>query len=485
MATKQKCYYELLMVDRSASSHQIRDAYKRLAKQLHPDKGSAEEEESNKQRFQQLLEAYQVLSNPSERAWYDAHRQQILHPQHYTQDFSGFDFNIEELLQGVFIAAARKSDEWTSFYKKVEEAFITVRKTEERVRVSEGLDLPSFAKGPLFGDASSSKETVDGFYNYWRGFQTCLSFSWADQFDVLQEKNRQIRKLAEKENRRFRGEARRDYLDKLAALLQLVRTNDPRVRAFEAEQKAKAEEAAQAEKAARQRQAEEWTILKSKLLEEEMRSYDHQGNSNVVEQMLARKEEGDFFDCLVCEKSFKTQNQLISHERSKDHKRRYKKLLEEVDLLDPARENLPKATQEEKQAERDCDSSKNTSLKTETNNNDQTEDEEPFGGKKGFIKKAQKKKKAKDEEREPETKHEKTCGELRELSNPSPADKEMVTVDLRADQRGEKTKTDKKERKKKKQEEKKNKEDRVCRLCSLELASKNKLFEHLKEIHNY
>lgn len=62
-------YYETLGVDRSASDKEIRKAYRRLARQYHPDvnPGDAASEE----KFKQVNEAYQVLSDADKRAKYD------------------------------------------------------------------------------------------------------------------------------------------------------------------------------------------------------------------------------------------------------------------------------------------------------------------------------------------------------------------------------------------------------------------------------
>src|SRR5438045_1133590 len=61
-------YYEVLQIPRSASADDVRRAYRRLARQYHPDvNGSAEAEE----RFKEINEAYEVLSDTNRRATYD------------------------------------------------------------------------------------------------------------------------------------------------------------------------------------------------------------------------------------------------------------------------------------------------------------------------------------------------------------------------------------------------------------------------------
>jgi uncharacterized membrane protein YsdA (DUF1294 family) len=64
-----KDYYAILGVPRNATPEEIREAYRRLAKEYHPDKNPSPEAE---ERFKLVNEAYQVLSDPAKRAEYDA-----------------------------------------------------------------------------------------------------------------------------------------------------------------------------------------------------------------------------------------------------------------------------------------------------------------------------------------------------------------------------------------------------------------------------
>jgi curved DNA-binding protein CbpA len=76
-------YYNLLEIPSGASQGQIKKAFRRLAKQVHPDANpgsTAEEREVLRQRFIQLAQAYDVLSDPARRERYRrqwrAHRHQ-------------------------------------------------------------------------------------------------------------------------------------------------------------------------------------------------------------------------------------------------------------------------------------------------------------------------------------------------------------------------------------------------------------------------
>ena len=72
-----RCYYEILQVERSADSDELKKQYRRLALQWHPDKNPQNVEEATR-IFREIQEAYDVLSDPQERAWYDGHRDSIL-----------------------------------------------------------------------------------------------------------------------------------------------------------------------------------------------------------------------------------------------------------------------------------------------------------------------------------------------------------------------------------------------------------------------
>ncbi|WP_456399144.1 molecular chaperone DnaJ [Mesoaciditoga sp.] len=66
----KKDYYEVLGVPRNASSEEIKKAYKELVKKWHPDLHKEDKEEAE-EKFKEIREAYEVLSDPQKRAQYD------------------------------------------------------------------------------------------------------------------------------------------------------------------------------------------------------------------------------------------------------------------------------------------------------------------------------------------------------------------------------------------------------------------------------
>ena len=84
---EKKDYYETLGVKREASKDEIKDAYRKLAMQFHPDRNK---DAGAEERFKEISEAYAVLSDDQKRQTYD----QLGH--------SGFDqrYNSEDIFRG-------------------------------------------------------------------------------------------------------------------------------------------------------------------------------------------------------------------------------------------------------------------------------------------------------------------------------------------------------------------------------------------------
>ena len=90
-------YYDILGVPRDATAEQIKKAYRQLARTLHPDRNRSDPQAGEK--FKEVVEAYQVLSDPEKRARYDRFGHEA--PGGFDLDFADFGFgNIFDLFFG-------------------------------------------------------------------------------------------------------------------------------------------------------------------------------------------------------------------------------------------------------------------------------------------------------------------------------------------------------------------------------------------------
>src|SRR5437764_996948 len=90
-------YYDILKVSPKASRTEIKSAYRRLARKLHPDRNNGSQETALK--FAAIAEAYEILGNPKERSRFD---KKILEAQ-YTRSTNG---------NSVFTSTNRHAKRW-------------------------------------------------------------------------------------------------------------------------------------------------------------------------------------------------------------------------------------------------------------------------------------------------------------------------------------------------------------------------------------
>jgi molecular chaperone DnaJ len=89
MAEALRDYYEVLGIPRDADAKAIKDAFRKLAMQYHPDRNKAPDAEA---RFKEIAEAYAILSDPKKRAEYDTRGHAGVAGFSAEDLFSGIDF---------------------------------------------------------------------------------------------------------------------------------------------------------------------------------------------------------------------------------------------------------------------------------------------------------------------------------------------------------------------------------------------------------
>ena len=89
MAEQKRDYYEVLGVARGASEDEIKKAYKKMARKYHPDLNPGDK--TAEEKFKEVNEAYEVLSDANKRARYDQYGHAGVDPNFGAGGGAGFD----------------------------------------------------------------------------------------------------------------------------------------------------------------------------------------------------------------------------------------------------------------------------------------------------------------------------------------------------------------------------------------------------------
>jgi molecular chaperone DnaJ len=100
-------YYDVLGVSRDADDATIKKAFRRLARELHPDVNS--HDPGAEEKFKEAAEAYEVLSDPDRRATYDRYGHEGLRSGGYAPNFEGFG-SVADIFNAFFGASGAFGD---------------------------------------------------------------------------------------------------------------------------------------------------------------------------------------------------------------------------------------------------------------------------------------------------------------------------------------------------------------------------------------
>lgn len=305
---------------RADETPRIKKAYRRKALELHPDRNYHDVENATR-LFAEVQTAHEVLSDPQERAWYDSHRETILrndgssHEDHFEHNIKITSADEIISLIGKFNSSIAYTNAPTGFYGVLRNLFNTLSDEEDAACDWEGLEV---VDRPSFGGAEDGYEdVVRPFYSSWMGFATKKTFAWKDLYRYSEAPDRRVRRMMEKENKRFREEGIREFNEAVRALVAFVRKRDPRYipnTQSEAERQKILRDAAAAQ-AMRSRAANQAKI-DAHIVPEWTRSHEAEEEVPFSESEESEVEE---IGCVICNKTFKSERQFEAHEKSKKH----------------------------------------------------------------------------------------------------------------------------------------------------------------------
>ncbi|KAI9163711.1 Zuotin [Paramyrothecium foliicola] len=197
---KTQDHYKVLGLSKyryKATEEQIKKAHRKKVLKHHPDKKAAQGRTEDDQFFKCIQKATEVLLDPTKRRQYDS-----------VDEEAEVDPPSKKQLQ--------KGD----FYKLWSKVF----KAEARFSKTHPV--------PTFGDANSTKEHVEEFYNFWYNFDSWRSFEYLDEDVPDDNENRDQKRHMERKNANARKKKKAEDNSRLRKLLDDCSAGDERIKRF-------------------------------------------------------------------------------------------------------------------------------------------------------------------------------------------------------------------------------------------------------------
>jgi len=285
------CYYAVLNIRQDATVAEIKKCYRAQALRWHPDKNAGNKEAA--EMFKQVQEAYEVLSDAQERAFYDGNRDSVLADD---DDDDGKEcYNEVDAELDLYKWMSREA--FVDFSYAVDGFFAIYTDVFQNLHEQEKTAKHGDTSRPGFGSAGSDVTAVNSFYTHWLNFSTGRSeraFAKHDKWDLDDAPSPLMRRLMQQKNKAFRAKARTMFNDKVRRLARWVKSQDPRPCGH----------------------------------------LDIADGGEATEEVAT--EEANTFHCAACNKWYKNAGQLSNHEKSTKHKQTVakvrKQLLENVEL---------------------------------------------------------------------------------------------------------------------------------------------------------
>lgn len=295
-----KCYYEILGVDSAATMEDIKRAYRKKALACHPDRNHTNKGREATDEFITLRQAYDILSDPDDRALYDMNRRKAVEistsTDHHHDDDEEFG---ENHLDKYFSVSCYRGydDSPCGFFAVYRILFESIESCEPSSSSSHEITS--------FGSMNTPyKPSIAAFYTKWAHFSTERVFGCELPrfvFSLERDKRRTLMHELQKTLER----KRRLYNNKVRSLANFIKKKDPRYK----------------------RWMEQWRQCENKSTDLTTPSYSDVELDALLQRIAPVEENLECSDneirelyCAVCKKAFKSQNQWFNHERSSRHR---------------------------------------------------------------------------------------------------------------------------------------------------------------------
>ncbi|GAV50439.1 hypothetical protein ZYGR_0U02950 [Zygosaccharomyces rouxii] len=280
-------------------------------------------------------------------------------------------------------------------------------------RIKEMLKDDSRCLFPPFGSSATDYEVLKTFYKKWSSFNTVKSFRWKDEYMYSSIYDRRTKREINKRNDKIRQQSRNEYNKTVKRFVTFIKKLDRRVQEGERKAKESKRESERAKfqelKRTAQREQPQFEMQSWQTIDENKwddleklysggeensdYGYDNKNdNNNTNNNDNEKYENGDsdeyvelIYDCFVCNKRFKSENQLENHNNTKAHRKNVKKIqrqmkkedfalgLDDLSDLDDYASAQSREDEEEDQEEQEDEEQE---AQSEDESEDESDDEE-------------------------------------------------------------------------------------------------------------
>ncbi|KAI0640449.1 DnaJ domain-containing protein [Trametes meyenii] len=240
-----------------ATDDQIKIAHRKKVLKHHPDKKAGVAGDSNDDAFFKCIQkAFEVLTNPERRRQFDS----------VDPFYDIFETDVPSAAQ---VQKAKNPDKF--FF----DAFGPVFEREARFSRKQPV--------PLLGVYEDSKDTVEGFYDFWYNFDSWRSFEYLDKEVNEGSDNRDDKRYTEKKNKAERARRKKEDTARLRGIVDTALSVDPRIKRIRQEEK-------EAREAKKKNKGQANGVPAKQKAEEEKRKAEEELKRKEEEEKVARAE---------------------------------------------------------------------------------------------------------------------------------------------------------------------------------------------------